>query len=108
MSQVSSYNAEGAWASPSPDVELPPSSQRSLQSQQRQFTVSVTPDSWNGSVRCYHPEMHAAEVTVARELARLAGRRPPTRGGKDAKKVDAWIANNERDTGEATAGSARV
>ncbi len=57
--------------------------------------MSVTKENWSGSVRCYHPEMHAAEISVARELARLAA---APQLNISASKVDLWINKNEEKT----------
>ena len=49
-------------------------------------------------MRCYAPEMHAAEVLVARELARLAAREPlPISGSRN--RITGWINRNEMETG---------
>ena len=92
-----------AWVSPDPATVVLPANQRvEAPAQQPAFSVPVTPRLWSGSVRCYHPEMHAAEVTVARELARLAARPLlPIRAKTDPRaKIDAWITKNEKETGE--------
>ena len=92
-----------AWVSPDPATVVLPAGQRvEAPAQQPAFSVPVTPGLWSGSVRCYHPEMHAAEVTVARELARLAARPPlPIRAKTNPRaKIDAWITKNEKETGK--------
>lgn len=81
-------------------MELPPgwSAAEAAANVQRQ----AAPKEWTGAARCYHAEMHAAEVKVARELARLAGRPPlAVRGARNPQaKIDAWITENEKGTGE--------
>ena len=92
-----------AWVSPDPATVVLPAGQRAeVPARQPAFSVAVTPKLWSGSLRCYHPEMHAAEVTVARELARLAARPPlPIRAKTNPRaKIDAWITKNEKETGE--------
>ena len=58
--------------------------------------MPVTSESWNADVRCYHPDTHMAEVVVARELTRLAGRNSIK---ASIKGIDAWITKNEAATG---------
>ena len=84
------------WKSPNPDTRLLPLAHRPHASKMQSFLVSVTKDNWSGSVRCYHPEMHAAEVSVARELARLAASPPQNH---PLKQIDSWIRKEEQHTG---------
>lgn len=84
-----------AWHSPDPATKLLPLAERPHADKSQRFLVTVTPESWNGSVRCYHPEMHAAEISVSRELARLAAA-PEINIPK--RKVDQWITKNEAET----------
>lgn len=44
-------------------------------------------------MRCYHPELHAAEISCARELARLAAA-PPLNVSMD--RVNQWIGIEEK------------
>lgn len=91
------YIADPAWKSPDPSTELKPLRERPLANQSQRFLVTVTKDNWCGAVRCYHPDLHAAEISVARELARLAAARPLN---ISAQKIDAWVNINEEQTSE--------
>jgi len=97
--------AVGPWDSPDPTYTVLPLTQRPHPDTIQRFSVPVTPQSWNDTVRCYHPDIHLAEVEVARELTRLAARKPLS-GNKSG--IDSWITKNERETGTAPLWNAGV
>ena len=92
---LAAYIAVPPWQSPDPSTKLLPLAHRPHASKIPQFLMSVTRDTWSGNVRCYHPEMHAAEISVARELGRLAA---APQLNVSANKVDLWINKNEEQT----------
>ena len=83
------------WESPAPGIRLLASSEKSEGSKQ-DFEVDIPEVEILPTSRCYHPDMYAAEDTIARELARLAAAPPRI----VRAKINKWITENEKEEGE--------
>ena len=84
--------------SPVPNLRLLPKSEREETTDAKDFELEVPHVDILPTSRCFHPDMHAAEETISRELARLAAAPPKI----VRHNISQWIKKNEAGGGKHT------